>query len=89
MSKLAILGGPKVNTLKDYEVNPWPIIEDEDIDAVVKAIKNDNLFGVHNERIAEFEKAYAEYVGCEYALVVNSGTAALHLAIAGSDLTSG
>jgi len=31
--------------------------------------------------VKEFEKAFKEYVGCDYVVAVNSGTAALHLAL--------
>ncbi|MDX9930183.1 MAG: DegT/DnrJ/EryC1/StrS family aminotransferase [Bacteroidales bacterium] len=33
-------------------------------------------------RVAEFEKAWENYLGCDMAIAVNSATAALHLAIA-------
>lgn len=32
-------------------------------------------------RTEEFEEAFARYIGCKHALAVNSGTAALHLAL--------
>jgi len=32
-------------------------------------------------KVAEFEKAWSEYLGCRASVAVNSGTAALHLAI--------
>ena len=52
-------------------------ITDEDIDAVVKALKSDFL--TQGPEIATFEKAFAEYIGCKYAVAVSNGTAALHL----------
>ncbi len=52
-------------------------ITDEDIDAVVKALKSDFL--TQGPEIAAFEKAFADYIGCKYAVAVSNGTAALHL----------
>jgi UDP-4-amino-4,6-dideoxy-N-acetyl-beta-L-altrosamine transaminase len=52
-------------------------IEQDDIDAVVKTLKADYL--TQGPRIKEFEKAFASYVGAEYAVAVSNGTAALHL----------
>ena len=36
---------------------------------------------VQGEKVREFEKAVAEYVGTKYAVAVSSGTAALHIAL--------
>ena len=52
-------------------------ITDEDINAVVKALKSDFL--TQGPEIANFEKVFAEYIGCKYAVAVSNGTAALHL----------
>lgn len=52
-------------------------ITDEDIEAVVRALKSDFL--TQGPEIANFEKAFAEYIGCKYAVAVSNGTAALHL----------
>ena len=52
-------------------------ITQEDIDAVVDTLKSDYL--TQGPNIPEFEKAFANYVGSEYAVAVSSGTAALHL----------
>ncbi len=48
-----------------------------DIDAVVSVLKSD--FWTQGPRVAEFENAFAEYIGCKYAVAVSNGTAALHL----------
>ncbi|WP_421947838.1 UDP-4-amino-4,6-dideoxy-N-acetyl-beta-L-altrosamine transaminase [Phaeodactylibacter xiamenensis] len=52
-------------------------ISDEDIEAVVNTLRADYL--TQGPRIPEFEAAFAEYVGAEYAVAVANGTAALHL----------
>ncbi|HEY1037868.1 MAG TPA: UDP-4-amino-4,6-dideoxy-N-acetyl-beta-L-altrosamine transaminase [Bacteroidia bacterium] len=52
-------------------------ITDEDIQAVTEALRSDFL--TQGPKIAEFEKAFAEYIGCKYAVAISNGTAALHL----------
>lgn len=52
-------------------------ISEEDINAVVDALKSDFL--TQGPKIAEFEKHFADYIGCKYAVAVSNGTAALHL----------
>jgi UDP-4-amino-4,6-dideoxy-N-acetyl-beta-L-altrosamine transaminase len=52
-------------------------ITEEDIAAVVEALKSDYL--TTGPRVAEFEEAFADYVGAPYAVAVANGTAALHL----------
>ncbi|WP_134202206.1 UDP-4-amino-4,6-dideoxy-N-acetyl-beta-L-altrosamine transaminase [uncultured Algoriphagus sp.] len=52
-------------------------ITEDDIQAVVDTLKSDYL--TQGPKIAEFEQAFAEYVGAKYAVAVSNGTAALHL----------
>lgn len=62
-------------------MNPIPYgkqsITQEDIDAVVSTLRSDFL--TQGPKIKEFEDAFAKYIGCEYAVAVANGTAALHL----------
>ncbi len=53
-------------------------ISDSDIKEVVKVLKSPFL--TCGPKVGEFEKALAKYVGCKEAVVVSSGTAALHAA---------
>lgn len=52
-------------------------ITSEDIQAVIKILKSNNL--TQGPSIAEFEKEFAKYIGVQYAVAVSNGTAALHL----------
>jgi UDP-4-amino-4,6-dideoxy-N-acetyl-beta-L-altrosamine transaminase len=52
-------------------------ITDEDIKAVIETLQSDYL--TQGPKILEFEKAFADYIGCKYAVAVANGTAALHL----------
>ena len=61
-------------------------IDEEDIQSVVSALKGEFL--TTGPLVAEFEKQIGEYVGSN-ALVVSSGTAALHCAFKAIDLKEG
>ena len=52
-------------------------ITQDDIDAVIEALKSDFL--TQGPKITEFENAFAKYIGCKYAVAVTNGTSALHL----------
>ncbi|MDX2245386.1 MAG: UDP-4-amino-4,6-dideoxy-N-acetyl-beta-L-altrosamine transaminase [Bacteroidia bacterium] len=52
-------------------------ITEEDIIAVAETLRSDYLTG--GPRIAQFEEAFARYIGVKYAVAVANGTAALHL----------
>ena len=52
------------------------LIEDDDIKAVVEALKADMI--TQGEKVEEFEKEVAKFLGREFALSFNSATAALH-----------
>ncbi|WP_299701099.1 UDP-4-amino-4,6-dideoxy-N-acetyl-beta-L-altrosamine transaminase [uncultured Pontibacter sp.] len=52
-------------------------ITEADIQAVVETLQSDFL--TQGPKVAEFEQAFAAYVGAKYAVAVSNGTAALHL----------
>jgi len=54
-------------------------IDEDDIASVAEVLKSD--FITQGPKVAEFEKAIADYVGAKYCVVVSNGTAALHLAV--------
>lgn len=56
-----------------------PIIGNEEIDKVVEVLRSGRV--AQGRKVAEFEEAFAAYIGTDYAVAVNSGTAALHLAL--------
>lgn len=66
-----------------------PIIEEEDIAAVVAALRRGEISGSFGSSIPQFEQAFAEYCGCRYGIAVNSGTSALHLAVAAAGIAAG
>ena len=72
-------------------MNPIPYgkqnITENDIQAVIETLKSDYL--TQGPKIAEFEDAFAKYVGSKYAVAVANGTAALHLCTLALDVKFG
>ncbi|MGB9777914.1 MAG: DegT/DnrJ/EryC1/StrS family aminotransferase [Candidatus Bathyarchaeales archaeon] len=68
-----------------------PQIGKEEMDAVIKVLKSGIL--THGlgagPMVTKFEKAYAKFVEAKEAIAVNSGTAALHLAVAAAGIKPG
>ena len=75
--KLAIHGGrPVRSTLLPYGRQT---VDEADIEAVVSVLRSDWL--TTGPVVGEFEAVFADFVGAAEAVVVNSGTAALHVAM--------
>ena len=68
-----------------------PQIGKEEIDAVVKVLESGVL--THGlgagPIVTKFEKNFAKFMGAKHAIAVNTGTAALHLALAAANLKTG
>jgi UDP-4-amino-4,6-dideoxy-N-acetyl-beta-L-altrosamine transaminase len=62
-------------------------ISDEDINEVISTLRSDFL--TQGPKVAEFEQAFAKYVGANYAVAVTNGTAALHLSALALDVKKG
>jgi len=83
--QLAVEGGAPVRTtLLPYGRHS---IDEADIQAVVETLKSDWL--TTGSKVAEFEQAFADWVGAKYAVSFSSGTAALHGAAFASGLGPG
>ena len=54
-------------------------IDEEDIRAVVEVLRSDWL--TTGPKVAEFEQAFADFIGVKQAVAVSNGTAALHAAM--------
>lgn len=77
LASVAAASGPAAETLPALPYGrQW--IDEEDIAAVAEVLRGDWL--TQGPTVAAFEAALASYCGTRYAVAVNSGTAALHLA---------
>lgn len=89
--QLALHGGKPV---RQKPFPPYPIITEEDVDAIKNVVSSGELSTFHSsfrggEKINEFENTFARYFGVENAIAVNSGTAALHIALAAAGVGPG
>lgn len=62
-------------------------IDEKDIEEVVKVLRSDWL--TTGPKVTEFENSICEYIGCKYAIAVNSGTSALDVAVGALNLPEG
>jgi len=68
-----------------------PKIGEEEIEAVVKVMRSGYLtsgLGA-GPKVTEFEKNFAKFAGAKHAVAVNTGTAALHAAVAAAGVKQG
>jgi dTDP-4-amino-4,6-dideoxygalactose transaminase len=56
-----------------------PYLDEAEIEAVTAVLRSGVI--AEGPRVAQFEQAFAEYVGVGHAVALNSGTAALHVAL--------
>ena len=76
-----------IRTKENFLVFGAPLIGDEEINEVVDSMKKGWL-GT-GPKVAQFQQDFATYKGAEYALGLNSCTAALHLAMVAARIGAG
>jgi perosamine synthetase len=64
-----------------------PIISEDEIRAVTVALQSGII--AQGKRVEEFEETFARFIGTKYAVAVNSGTAALHVALLAHSIGEG
>ena len=64
-----------------------PAIDEDEIQSVVETLKSGWL--TTGPKVKSFEEEFARYVGCKHAVAVNSGTAALHIALDAIGISEG
>jgi len=67
------------NKRKDFLVFALPLIEDDEIDEVVKTLKSGWLGS--GPKVAKFEDDFKQYKNAGHAVALSSCTAALHLCL--------
>ncbi len=89
--ELAILGGTPIRKTKFlYSA----IFEEEEKEAILEVMENGELSGFYKDfeggkKVQDFQRKWANYFGSKNAIAVNSGTSALHVAIAASGIGPG
>lgn len=85
IKQLAALGGSR--TIPEGFIKPWPPIDDIDREYVLNSLNsNSHTFGPN---CVALEKEFAAWNGNRYAITTNSGTAALHMAVAACGCSAG
>ena len=80
--ELALRGGSPIrSTLLPYGRQK---IDQEEVDSVIRVLRSEWL--TSGPMTEEFEQAFADFVGIEFAVAVSSGTAALHTAVHALDI---
>ncbi len=83
----AILGGKPIVTADHEAANRWPILGEEDEQAVLRVMRDGRISG--HPVIRELETDYARLTGMPHALAHNNGTAGLLAAFHAIDLQPG
>ena len=66
-----------------------PEIGEEEIAAVVAALRRGEISGSFGRAIPEFEEKFSAYCECRFGVAVSSGTTALHVAVAAAGIGPG
>ena len=77
--ELAINGGAKV---RERPFPPWPLLGDEDVEAVAAVLRSGRLTQLTGDSVSRFEEAFAAWHGVRHCVAMSSGTTAIHAALA-------
>jgi len=80
MSKLAVKGGPPI---RDGKTNPWPkwpVWDDREQKALLEVLRS-GVWSYNGPKERQFNQAFAEFIGTQYALSAANGTVTLQLAL--------
>jgi len=83
----AILGGTPSVTLDQTEANRWPIITDDDEQAVLGVLRSGQL-SISDETTA-LEDDHKKWLGVKHCVAHNNGTGAIHAALHAFDIGPG
>ena len=85
MSELALKGGPKAKPTPYTLTNRYG---DEELSLLKEVVDSGRLMGPGG-KVAEFEESVADAFGVKHVVMVTSGTAALHTALASLGVAEG
>jgi dTDP-4-amino-4,6-dideoxygalactose transaminase len=82
--RLAVSGGQPIIPRGQVQASRWPRISADDIEGLVAQLKSGLLTEMSGrQQLRDFETNLAMLTGTRHAIATNSGTAALHAALAG------
>ncbi len=85
--QLAIRGGKR--TVPEGAVKPWPEVTDADRQAVMAVFDGPKITDQQRVQSEGLAREWADYMGAKHCIAVNSGTAALHMCVAGLGIGPG
>jgi dTDP-4-amino-4,6-dideoxygalactose transaminase len=85
--KLAIAGGKSI--VPEGIIKRWPVITKEDEKAIIKALRSGDLWGRRSPEVVSLQEEWAQYIGRKHCLATQSGTSALHMAVAAAGVGPG
>jgi perosamine synthetase len=85
--QLALHGGKR--TVPEGFIKPWPEVTDEDRKAVMAVLDAPAIAQQQWVQVDALARDWAEYMGVKHCIPVNSGTAALHMCVAGLGIGAG
>jgi perosamine synthetase len=88
MSALALHDGTAAVPAGVVE-SQWPDVTEADIAAVVDTLRSGRLSWANDDQVRALESEWADYVGVDHCIALNSGTAALHAAVAAAGVGPG
>ena len=88
MNRLAIRGGVPMLPGGIDESN-WPEVTDDELAAVADTLRSRQLSWINDTQVPALEREWAERVGVRHCVATNSGTAALHAAVAAAGIGPG
>ena len=86
-SRLAIRGGKR--TVPEGFIKPWPHVTEADRKAVLEVLDAPRFADQQRVQAEALAREWADYVGVKHCIPVNSGTAALHMCVAGLGIGPG
>ncbi|MFC1805832.1 DegT/DnrJ/EryC1/StrS family aminotransferase [Planctomycetota bacterium] len=88
MSKqLALCGGER--TVPEGFIKPWPHVTEADRAAVMEVFGSPRITDQQRVQSEGLAREWADYMGVKHCIPVNSGTAALHMCVAGLGVEAG
>ncbi len=76
-------------TISKKSFLPWPYFAQDEIDAVAEVLKSGKVNYWTGEEGRLFEREFADFTGCKYAIALANGTVALELALYALGIGSG
>lgn len=71
------------------QFSPWPSFSQEEADAVSRVVLSNKVNYWTGTEGREFEKEFADWVGCEFAVALGNGTLALDIALKALEVGAG